>query len=397
MPGALNGVKVLDLSRVLAGPYCTQILGDMGAEIIKVEQPGSGDGTRAWGPPYAGGEAAYYLCVNRNKRSITVNLKHPKGLAIIRRLVKEADVLVENFKTGETEALGLSYDELKHLNPHLIYCSITGYGSKGPYRERPGYDFVIQAEAGIMSITGEPDGEPMKVGVAIVDINTGLFATNAILAALFAREREPERQGQKVEVSLYECAIAWLANVGSNYLVSGKVPPRYGNAHANVVPYQTFHTGDYSIAVGIGTDLQFARFCQMAGHPEIAQDERFKTNDGRVRNRLALLPILQEIFLTRNAGDWQEMLQETGIPFGSINTLDRVFSDPHTLALEIVQEIEHPTIGKLPVVRSPINMSETPTRITLAPPLLGQHTEEILKEYGYTLEEIQVLRAEKAI
>ena len=397
MAKALAGVKILDLSRILAGPFCTQILGDLGADIIKVEQPGAGDGSRAWGPPFAGGEAAYYLCINRNKRSLTLNLKSEAGREVVRKLVREADVFVENFKYGDMERLGLSYEELRQLNPSLIYCTISGYGSTGPYKERAGFDFVIQAETGIMSINGEAGGDPLRVGIAVIDITTGLYASNAILAALFARERHPEKLGQKLEVSLYECALAWLANIASSYLISGKVPTRYGNAHASVVPYQPFETQDISIAVGIGTDGQFAKFCKLAGRPELAQDERFRENAGRVRNRGELLPIMEKIFLSRPAQEWQELLEVADVPSGPINTLDRVFSDPHTLALEIVKEIEHPTIGRLKLVGSPLHMSETPPSIDMPPPLLGQHTNEILEELGYSPEEIQALRNSGAI
>jgi len=397
MAKALAGVKILDLSRILAGPFCTQILGDLGADIIKVEQPGAGDGSRAWGPPFAGGEAAYYLCINRNKRSLTLNLKSEAGREVVRKLVREADVFVENFKYGDMERLGLSYEELRQLNPSLIYCTISGYGSTGPYKERAGFDFVIQAETGIMSINGEAGGDPLRVGIAVIDITTGLYASNAILAALFARERHPEKLGQKLEVSLYECALAWLANIASSYLISGKVPTRYGNAHASVVPYQPFETQDISIAVGIGTDGQFAKFCKLAGRPELAQDERFRENAGRVLNRGELLPIMEKIFLSRPAQEWQELLEAADVPSGPINTLDRVFSDPHTLALEIVKEIEHPTIGRLKLVGSPLHMSETPPSIDMPPPLLGQHTNEILEELGYSPEEIQALRNSGAI
>ena len=397
MAKALAGVKILDLSRILAGPFCTQILGDLGADIIKVEQPGAGDGSRAWGPPFAGGEAAYYLCINRNKRSLTLNLKSEAGREVVRKLVREADVFVENFKYGDMERLGLSYEELRQLNPSLIYCTISGYGSTGPYKERAGFDFVIQAETGIMSINGEAGGDPLRVGIAVIDITTGLYASNAILAALFARERHPEKLGQKLEVSLYECALTWLANIASSYLISGKVPTRYGNAHASVVPYQPFETQDISIAVGIGTDGQFAKFCQLAGRPELAQDKRFRENAGRVRNRGELLPIMEKIFLSRPAQEWQELLEVADVPSGPINTLDRVFSDPHTLALEIVKEIEHPTIGRLKLVGSPLHMSETPPSIDMPPPLLGQHTNEILEELGYSPEEIQALRNSGAI
>ncbi|HEX2915163.1 MAG TPA: CoA transferase [Chloroflexia bacterium] len=397
-PGALSGVRVLDLSRILAGPYCTQILGDMGADVVKVEQPIIGDGSRAWGPPSAGGEAAYYLCVNRNKRSMTLNLKSAEGREIVRRLAAKSDVLIENFKFGEMEKMGLSYESLAALNPSLIYCSISGYGPTGPYKERPGFDFMMQAQTGIMSINGSEESGPQKVGVAVVDVTTGLYASSAILAALFARERHPQKRGQKVEVSLYECALAWLANVGSNYLVSGKTPRRWGNAHANVVPYQPFETADVPVAVAIGTDGQFRKFCKLVNRPELAQDPRFATNPARVENRDSLISIMRDIFIHRPAAEWEELLNRLDIPAGSINTLDRVFNHPQTLALEIVQEIQHPTAGQVKLVRSPIHMSETPPAIQRHPPLLGEQTAELLHELlDYKAEDISRLREEGVI
>lgn len=393
MTQALSGIKVLDLSRILAGPFCTQMLGDLGADVIKVEQPGVGDGTREWGPPYAGGESAYYLCVNRNKRSITLNLKTEKAREIVRQLVAQSDVLIENFKYGEMAKLGLDYAHLSKLNPHLIYCTISGYGPTGPYKERPGFDFVIQAESGLMSITGQANAEPTKVGVATVDMTTGLYAGNAILAALFARERDPEKRGQQIEVSLYECAISWLANVASNYLVSGKVPGRLGNAHPNIVPYQPFEAQDgIEVALAVGTDGQFRKFCELAGRPELANDPRFATNPARVQNRAVLVPMLTQIFLEKPADEWLRLLQTAQIPAGSINTIDRVFSDPHTIALEIVKEIQHPTAESVKLVRSPLHLSATPTAINRRPPLLGEHTYEILAELGYNKAEAAELR-----
>ncbi len=398
LPSALSGVRVLDLSRILAGPYCTQLLGDLGADIVKVEQPGLGDGSRAWGPPWAGGEAAYYLCVNRNKRSMTLNLKSEEGQQIVRRLATQSDVLIENFKFGEMAKMGLDYETLAALNPALIYCTISGYGPTGPYRERPGFDFMMQAQTGIMSITGEAEGQPMKVGVAVVDITTGLYASNVVLAALFARERDPQRRGQKLEVSLYECALAWLGNIASNYLVSGLVPHRMGNAHPNVVPYQPFETADVPVAVAIGTDGQFKKFCRLADRPELADDLRYATNAARVENRATLIPTLQSIFVQHPSAYWESLLTGADIPAGSINTLDRVFDHPHTKALEIVQEIQHPTAGSVRLVRSPMHLSATPTRIDLPPPLLGEHTAALLTErLGYLAEEVERLREQNVI
>lgn len=384
---------MLDLSRILAGPYCTQLLGDLGADVIKVEQPGQGDGSRAWGPPNAGGEAAYYLAINRNKRSMTLNLKSEEGQAIVRRLAAKSDILIENFKYGEMEKLGLSYEKLAAENPGLIFCTVSSYGTTGPYKERPGFDFMIQAQSGIMSITGSPESGPTRVGVAVVDVTTGLYAANVIQAALFARERDPLRRGQKLEVSLYECALAWLVNIASSYLVTGKTPGLLGNAHANVVPYQPFETADIPIVLAIGTDGQFRKFCKLIGKPELAADPRFATNSARVVNREMLIPIMQALLIRRPAAEWEELFTALDIPAGTIKTLDKVFDDPQTKALEIVQEIQHPTAGRLKLVRSPMHLSATPTQIRQAPPLLGQHTAELLGEIlGYSAREIERLR-----
>ncbi len=397
-PAALAGIRVLDLGRILAGPYCTQILGDLGADVVKVEQPGLGDGSRAWGPPWAGGEAAYYLSINRNKRSMTLNLKTAEGQAIARQLAARSDILIENYKFGELKRLGLDYETLAKENPGLIYCTISSYGPTGPYKERPGFDLMIQAQGGIMSITGSPESGPTRVGVAVVDVTTGLYAANIIQAALFARERDPQKRGQKLEVSLYECALAWLANVGSNFLVSGKTPHLMGNAHPNLVPYQPFETADIPIVVAIGTDAQYRKFCQLVERPDLATDPHFAANPGRVENRGTLIPILQEIMLNRPAAEWEELLTKLDIPAGTIKTLDKVFDDKQTKALEIVQEIQHPTAGKVKMVRSPMHLSETPTRIRHAPPLLGQHTDELLREIlGLSGEEIEQLREKKVI
>jgi formyl-CoA transferase len=394
---ALEGVRVLDLSRILAGPFATQILSDLGAEIIKVEMPVIGDGTRAWGPPYVEGEAAYYLCINRNKRSITINLKSAEGRAIVRKMARDADIVIENFKADELDNMGLGYEVLRQDNPNLIFASISAYGPVGPYRERPGFDFIMQAQTGIMSLTGPAEGEPSRVGVAVVDITTGLYCANAILAALFARERHPQKLGQKVEVSLYECALAWLANVASNYLVSGKNPGRYGNAHPNVAPYQPFDTKDIPMALGVGTDNQFAKLCQVLNRPDLAEDVRFKKNANRLLYREQLVPLVQELLLEKKADEWIELLTAADVPAGPINTVERVFLDPHTAALEIVKEIEHPTIGKLKLVGSPIRMSETPPVVELPPPLLGQHTAEILGEFGYSEAEIERFKSDKVV
>jgi formyl-CoA transferase len=392
----LAGIRIVDLSRVLAGPYCTMMLGDLGAEVIKVERPGVGDDTRRWGPPWAGDESAYYLCVNRNKKSITVNLKCEQGREIVRELVRRSDVLVENFRFATMDKLGLGYEALRKLNPGLIYCSITGYGQTGPYRERPGYDFVIQAEGGGMSITGPAEGPPMKVGVAIVDITAGLFATISIMAALY--ERENSGQGQQLDIALLDSQVAWLANVGSNYLVSGKRPERHGNAHPNIVPYEPFATSDGWVAVGVGNDRQWQRLCALAGWDDLAGDERFATNPQRVKHRDVLVPVLRERFRARTSEEWRSALLSVGIPCGPINTIDQVFSDAQVLARDMLVEFPHPTAGKVKMAGSPLKLSRTPVCIDAPPPLLGQHTEEVLNEcLGYTHADLARMRDEGVI
>jgi formyl-CoA transferase len=387
----LSDTTVLDLSRVLAGPYCSMMLGDLGADVIKVERPGAGDDTRQWGPPDAGGEAAYYLCVNRNKRSLTVNLKVPEGQKIIRQLAKQSDIVIENYKVGTLQKMGLGYEDLKKINPGLIYCSITGFGQNGPYKDKPGYDFMIQGMGGVMSFTGDPDGPPMKVGVAIVDITAGLFACTSILAAL--RYREKTGKGQYIDISLLDSVVAWLANVGSNYLISGNIPIRYGNGHPNIVPYEPFKTKDGTyITLAVGNDRQWQKFCNLAGIDELADDTRFVTNPQRVRNRKELILIIAEKMLARSGEEWLRELNNLQIPCGPINTLDKVFSDPQVLARKMVEEIPHPTAKKVKLVTSPMKLSETPCEIKRHPPLLGEHTDEVLEEKcGYTLEEIEKL------
>lgn len=393
---ALDGIRVVDLSRVLAGPYCTMMLADMGAEVIKIEIPGSGDDTRSWGPPFVGGESAYYLCANRNKKSVTLNLKSAEGRKILIELVKNGDVLFENFKVGTMEEMGLSYDYLRQINPGLVYCSLTGYGPDGPYAKRPGYDFITQAEVGIMSITGEPDGEPMKVGVAIVDMTAGMLSASAILAALHHRDKTG--QGQRIDISLMDAALAWLGNVGSNYLIGEIHPKRYGNAHPSVVPYQTFKAKDRYIAIGVGNDRQFRRFCDVIGKPEWATDNRFDTNSHRVENRQVLVPLIQAELVKRDADEWIAGLQNAGIPCGHINTIDRVFADPHVKARDSVIEVDHPTAGKIKLVAPPYRFSETPATVRTHPPLLGQHTAEILTEMlGYSAQDIARLREQGVI
>lgn len=393
---ALADLLVVDLSRVLAGPYCTMMLADLGAQVLKIEVPGRGDDTRQWGPPFAGGEAAYYLSVNRGKKSVTLNLKSEAGREIVRELARRADVLVENFRVGTMEEWGLGYQDLQAINPGLIYCAITGYGQDGPYRDRPGYDFIIQAQGGIMSITGPVEGPPMKVGVAIVDITAGLYAIVAILAALHERQRSG--QGQFIDIALLDSQVAWLANVGSNYLISGERPRRYGNAHANIVPYEPFPTRDGWIAIAVGNDRQWQQLCALAGWDDLASDPRFTTNPLRVENREILVPILQERFRQETSRVWEEKLLAAGIPCAPIQTIDQVFADPQVLARGMLVELPHPTAGTVRLAGSPLKLSRTPVQLTEPPPLLGQHTDEVLATYlGYSAEKIARLREEGVI
>jgi formyl-CoA transferase len=389
----LTGIRVLDLSRVLAGPYCTMMLADLGADVIKVERPGVGDDTRQWGPPWAGGEAAYYLSVNRGKKSVAIDLKSERGREIVRKLACQADVLVENWKVGAAARWALDYETLIAENPALIYCAITGYGQTGPYRDRPGYDFVIQAEGGIMSITGPAEGPPMKVGVAIVDLTAGMYAAIAILAALHERERSGE--GQFIDMALLDAQVAWLANVGSNFLVSGERPGRFGNAHPNIVPYEPFPTADGWLAVGVGNDRQWRKLCALAGWDDLTTDERFASNPLRVKHRDLLVPILKDRFQTRTTAVWREALLEAGIPCGPINSIDQVFADPQVLSREMMVKLPHPSAGSVRLSGSPLKLSRTPVRLTQPPPLLGQHTEEVLTEYlAHSSDQVDRLRDE---
>ena len=392
----LSDILVLDLSRVLAGPYATMTLADLGAEVVKIERPGSGDDTRQWGPPWAGGESAYYLAINRNKKSVTVNLKSERGLQIIKDLALKADILIENFRVGTMAKWGLGYDVLSMENPGLVYCTITGYGQTGPKRHQAGYDFVIQAEGGLMSIIGDVEGPPMKVGVAIVDITTGMNAVIAILAAVHERHRSG--LGQFIDMALLDSQVAWLANVGSNYLISGERPPRYANAHPNIVPYQPFATSDGWIAVAVGNDRQWQLLCEIAHWADLGQDERFTTNPLRVQNRRFLLPILEERFQRQSTDHWYQNLLDAGIPCGPINHIDQVYDDPQVLAREMLVEMPHPTAESVKLTGSPFKFSRTPVEMDAHPPLLGQHTDEVLREYlDYSTEEIESLRVSGVI
>jgi crotonobetainyl-CoA:carnitine CoA-transferase CaiB-like acyl-CoA transferase len=401
-PGPLSGLTVLDLTRVLAGPFSTMILADLGARVIKIERPGRGDDTRQFGPPFLKDlegndttEAAYYLAANRNKESVTINLADRQGQRIVRDLVARSDLLVENFKKGDLGRYGLSYDDLKDSHPALIYCSITGFGQTGPFAERAGYDFLVQAMGGLMSITGNadgvPGGGPLRVGVPISDLLTGMYATIAMMGALAHRQRTGV--GQLVDISLLDSTVATLANQAMNYLTTGRSPGRIGNTHPNIVPYQAFATADGAIVVAIGNDRQFARFADLLGKPSLARDPRFDTNIERVRNRAELIPILEAVMATRTSGDWFAMLEAAGLPCGPINTLEQVFADPQVLARGMRIEMDHPLSGTVPLVGSPLKLSASPVTYRRHPPTLGEHTDAILAELGYEAAEIAALRS----
>ena len=391
---ALAGIRVIDLSRVLAGPYCAMLLADYGAEVIKIEQPGSGDPTRAWGPPWVGDQSAYYQTANRNKRSLTLDLKAPEGQAIARRLIADADIVIENFMPGTAATFGLDYATLAATQPDLIYCSITGFGQTGPYRDRPGYDFMIQAEGGLMSLTGPAEGQPHKVGVAIVDISAALYAATAILAALHHRDRTG--RGQAIDVALFDAQIGWLANVAHN-VFAGATPQRHGNAHPNIVPYETFPTTDGVIAVGIGSDAQWQRFCALAGRPDLAAEPRYATNADRVAARAELIPRLGDVFRERPSAEWLAALATARIPAAPINDVPTALADPQTAAREMVQWVTHPTRGPQQVLGPVAKLSTTPATVRAAPPGLGEHTADLLRALGYSDEEMTDLRARSVI
>jgi crotonobetainyl-CoA:carnitine CoA-transferase CaiB-like acyl-CoA transferase len=409
---ALQGIRVLDLSRVLAGPWCTQTLADLGADVIKIERPGTGDDTRGWGPPFLKddqgrdtAEAAYYLGANRNKRSVSCDLAKPQGQALVRALAAHCHVFVENFKVGDMARYGLDYASLRQVNPALVYCSITGFGQTGPYRERAGYDYAIQGMGGLMSITGERDdlgGGPQKVGVAVADLFTGMYATVAILAAVRHAERTGE--GQHVDMALLDTQVAMLANLGANYLVSGQVPGRAGNAHQNIVPYQVFEVAPSPdghkdhIILAVGNDGQFAKFCDVAGRPELASDVRFAKNQDRVRNRAVLVPLLETIMRTRGKAEWLAALEAAKVPCGAINNLAEVFADPQVAQRGMVNTWQHPLKQGLRLVASPMKLGTTPVRTDLPPPLLGEHTAQVLGELlGWGPEQLAALQEDKVI
>ena len=400
--GALSHLRVLDLSRVLAGPWAGQILADLGAEVIMVERPGNGDDTRAWGPPFlkdaygeSTGEAAYYLSANRNKQSVTIDFTKPEGQRLVRELAAKSDILIENFKVGGLEAYGLDYASLKEVNPQLIYCSITGFGQTGPYAKRAGYDFMIQGLGGLMSLTGRPEGEegagPVKVGVALTDILTGLYATVAILAAL--AHRQHDGGGQHIDMALLDVQVACLANQAMNYLTTGVSPKRLGNAHPNIVPYQDFPTADGDFILTVGNDSQFRKFAEVAGQPGWADDPRFVSNKQRVANRAVLVPLIRQATVFKTTAQWVEQLEAVGVPCGPINEMAQVFADPQVQARGLAFELPHVLAGLVPQVGSPIRLSETPVEYRRAPPLLGEHTQEVLaRVLGVTTVDLELLR-----
>ncbi|MFH1842136.1 MAG: CoA transferase [bacterium] len=388
----LSGYRILDLSRILAGPTCTMMLGDQGAEVIKIERPDSGDDTRTWGPPFSGGESAYYLCCNRNKKSLIVDLKQPEGCDLVRELAEVSDVVVENFTPGLMQRFGLDYETLREINPRLIYASITAYGQDGPYRDRPGYDMVLSAVGGLMWITGEQDGNPCKVGVAVTDVLTGVHTAGAITSALLYRERTG--QGQFLDISLLDVQISGLANIASNYLVAGKEAKRWGTAHESIVPYQVFHASDRPIAIAVANQKMWVNFCKLAGKEEWRDDPRFETNPQRVANRDVLVPLVNELFREKTCDEWLALLLEAAIPCGPVNNMEHLFADEQVRHRGMVAEVPHPTIGTLNLTGMPVKYSETPLTVRRPPPLHGEHTDEVLAEVlGYSGDRIEDLKA----
>ncbi len=404
--GALSGIKILDLSRILAGPWSAQTLADLGADVIKVERPDGGDDTRSWGPPWlndsdgnATADATYYLAANRNKRAITVDFTQPEGQAIIRSLAIQSDILIENYKLGGLAKYGLDYESLSSLNPKLIYCSITGFGQTGPYAARPGYDLLMQAMGGLMSITGErddrPGGGPQRVGVAVIDLMTGMYSSVGILAALHARTRTG--RGQHLDIALLDVATAMLANQGMSYLASGNIPVRSGNAHPSIVPYQDVPTSDGAMIIAVGNDGQFARFCEVLCQPDWAEDPRFQTNRARIENRMMLIDMIGTRTVTQSTRVWIASLETAGVPCGPINTIDDVFADPQVVSRGLKQSVTHATAGPIPTIASPLRLSDTPVAYRHAPPVLGQHTQDVLSEIGMSAVEIATLAAKGII
>ncbi len=395
MPEALAGIRVLDLSRVLTGPYCTMMLGDLGAEIIKVENPGTGDDTRQWGPPFVNGESTYFLSINRNKQSITLNLKHPEGREIFSRLVRESDVLIENFRPGTMDKLGLGYEKLQGLNPGLVYCSISGFGLTGPYGDKPGYDIVAQAMGGLMGTTGFEDGAPVKAGFSLADIGAGMFAAVAILAAL--RERDRSGLGQLVETSLFEGMIAWHTYLATGYFATGKVPRRLGSAHSTIVPYQAVQAADGYMVVAVGNEALWGKFCDALGLAEMKDDPRFVNNQARLRNREACIAGIEARLKEAPVAQWIAALDEAGVPAGPIYNIGQVYADPQTIARGMAVTLEHPVAGPVTMAGTPMRLHRTPAQMRQAPPTLGQHTDDILGRLGYTPEQVAALRQSGAL
>jgi crotonobetainyl-CoA:carnitine CoA-transferase CaiB-like acyl-CoA transferase len=394
--GALHGIRVLDLTRVLAGPYCTMFLGDLGAEVVKVEQPGVGDDTRGWGPPFAGGESAYFLCTNRNKKSLTVDFKSSDGIAVIRKLAERADVLIENFRPGAMERFGLGEKDLREHNPRLVYASLSGFGADGPMADIPGYDLIVQAWGGLMSVTGTAESGPLKVGVAIIDLVAGLMLGKSIIAALYAREKIGV--GQKIDTSLLEAEVAALINAGSNYLVGGKVPGRWGNAHPTIVPYQSFQIADSFLVLGAASEAIWKRLCPALGRGELADDPLFSKNADRVENRKELIALLEKIFLTRTTMEWVTVLTAADVPCAPVQTIDQVFAAPQVLHRNMLLEVDHPTAGTVKLAGIPVKFSATPASVRLPPPLLGQHSADVLSSWlGMSIEEIEQLKRKNVL
>jgi crotonobetainyl-CoA:carnitine CoA-transferase CaiB-like acyl-CoA transferase len=407
MPLPYANVRVLDLSRILAGPWCGQVFADLGAEVIKVERPGKGDDTRGWGPPFVKdrdgrdtADSAYYQCANRAKKSVTIDIAKAEGQRLVRELAARSDVLLENFKVGDLARYGLGYEHIRKINPRIVYCSITGFGQTGPYKDRAGYDFMVQGMGGLMSVTGERDGlpgaGPQKVGVAVADLMTGMYSTVAVMAALW--ERNASGLGQHIDMALLDTQVAWLANQNLNYLISGEPPTRLGNAHPNVTPYDAYRTLDGDAIIAIGNDGQYARFCEAAGIPELIDDPRFKDNPARIANRDALKTLISAAMGKRTTDDWIKLLEPLGVPCGPINRLDQVFANPQVVHRQLRVDVPHPVAGTLPLVANPIQFSRTPIRYDAPPPLLGQHTDEVLREVlGMSDDDVAGLRARAVI
>jgi crotonobetainyl-CoA:carnitine CoA-transferase CaiB-like acyl-CoA transferase len=394
----LEGIRVLDLTRALAGPYCTLMLGDYGADVIKIEIPGTGDDTRTWGPPFVGEESAYFLSINRNKRSLTLNFKEEKAREIFLKLAKDADVVVENFTPGVMDRFGLGYDVLKAINPGIVVCSISGFGQTGPYRSRPAYDQIMQGLSGLMSITGEPDGEPQKVGIAVADIGAGMWAAFAIMTAIHNRSHEGEGQGQYIDISMMDAQVAWLTYQAANFFANGTPPKRLGAAHPNLVPYQAFMCQDNKyLNLAVGSERIWERFCEGMEMPEMLQNPDYKTNIERAQHRSTIVPFLQDIFIKQPVAYWVEKLQAVSVPCGPINDLADVFADPQIISRDMVQEIPHPTLGTVKQLGLPLKFSRTPGSLDRHPPLLGEHNEEVLKEIGFSAAEIEELKSQAVI